>query len=330
MKTQPFIATGIAAFLLSPLFAIDTPADNSPPPAAADSQPRADANAPEITPEKKADTAYLGILSEEVPAMLSEHLNLKPDEGVAVKALAQDGPADKAGISANDIITRAADKPVGFHQDLTEIVRSLKPGDILHLDTIHKGKPRGIDITLGTRPEGIDEPQADPLLGDLPLAGVPKEMADRIRGAIKGNIGGIQLQLGNAGMGALPPEKMEQMKKQMEKIGGMKGMFNFEGGAFFRIADADGSIEMKTTKDGKEITLRDKDDKVTWSGPWDTEQDKAAAPADVRDRINHNNINGMGPDRGMPNIIPEMLIPEQIPDDTDSEDDNEDASDKPK
>jgi hypothetical protein len=49
--------------------------------------------------------------------------------------------------------------------------------------------------------------------------------------------------------------------------------------------DDQGSIELKSNEGGKEITVRDKDQNITWTGPWDTDQDKAAAPDDVRKRV---------------------------------------------
>jgi hypothetical protein len=58
--------------------------------------------------------------------------------------------------------------------------------------------------------------------------------------------------------------------------------------------DDQGSIELKAVDGGKEITVRDPQDQIIWSGPWDTEQDKAAAPDDVRQRIERLNFDGQG------------------------------------
>lgn len=46
-----------------------------------------------------------------------------------------------------------------------------------------------------------------------------------------------------------------------------------------------GSLEMKTTEKGKEVIVKDPKGKLIFEGPWDTEQDKAAAPEDIRERI---------------------------------------------
>jgi hypothetical protein len=310
MKTNPFtnMAAGFAALAITPAFAIEAPADESPPPPAAEAPaPGAGEKAPApaaAKPEAKVESAFLGVVSSEVPEMLAEHLGLKPGEGILVRALMPDGPAAKAGVAVHDILTRVADQPVGSPLDLTKQVKARKPGETIHLDLIHKGKPAGIDVTLGTRPDAVAA--ADPLpLDELKLEGIPKDLADRVRGMIEGNVGGLGLEMkfGEGGLEMAPQPQMEEamreMKKRMEKameglnngqaIPGMPGI-DVQQGATIRMMDNDGSIELKSNDGGKEVTIRDKDNKVTWNGPWDTEQDKAAAPDDVRQRVERLNL----------------------------------------
>lgn len=299
MKTISFatITAGLAA-LVTPVYAIEAPEDNAPPPAAAQAQAEAQADAAEQQPEQQ-QTAFLGVLSDELPEMLAEHLGLEANGGVVVRALEPDGPAAKAGLAVNDIITRIGDKAVGSPIDLTREVQSRKPGDKIRLDMIHKGKAAGIDVTLGTRPDGIAGLNARPL-DQLQLNGVPKEMADRIRKAIEGNIGGLQLDIQEGGVEIAPQmdEAMKQMRERMQKaLEGLDakvipGMPNIEmkHNATVRVNDPDGSVELSSSEGGKEVTIRDKDNKITWTGPWDTEQDKAAAPEDVRKRVERLNI----------------------------------------
>ncbi|MEI6177412.1 MAG: PDZ domain-containing protein [Verrucomicrobiota bacterium] len=318
MKTTPIITTAMAAFMISPAFAIDAPVDDARPPAVADSAvndaPKPDNAAEKNVAEKKENIAYLGVLVAPVPDMLAGHLGLKDSEGVAVQMVAPDGPAAKAGIAVNDIITRVGDKPVGSHEELSQLVTGRKPGDSLHLEMIHKGKKSGLDVKLDTRPEGIDNLQPNPLIEGLPLDGVPKEMADRIRGAIRGNLGGIQLQFGDLNPDAIAPKNIEEMRKQMRKMRELKGfgaMPDFQSSSRTRMMDGEGSVEMKSTNGGKEVTLSDKNGKVTWTGPWDTEQDKAAAPENVRERIKRLNMDGAGAVGGMVEVTPDLLNPNQ-------------------
>ena len=226
--------------------------------------------------------------------MLVEHLGLKQDGGIIVQALfPPDGPAAKAGLAVNDIITRIGDQPVTSPVDLTKAVASHKPGDKVHLDVIHKGKPAGIDVTLGTKPDDLAT-----LIPNLPdhnalddmLKGMPKELADRVRRTIEGNLGGIDLDVQQGALQLAP--NIDELKKRMENaIKGINGQpmpkIDIQQGATFRMMDKNGgSIELKSVDGGKEVTLRDKDNKIVWSGPWDTDQDKSAAPEDVRKRMN--------------------------------------------
>ena len=317
MKTTPFITTALAAFVISPAFAIDAPVDDAPPPKAADGAvkdaPKPDNAAENNAPEKKENVAFLGVLGTPVPDMLAGHLGLKDGEGLAVQVVAPDGPAAKAGIAVNDIITRVGDKPVGSHEELSQIVTDKKPGDTLHLEMIHKGKKSGLDVTLGTRPEGIDSLQPNPLIEGLPLDGVPKEMADRIRGAIKGNLGGFNFHFGDLNQDMIAPKNIEEMRKQLRKMRELRGlgaMPDFQTSSSTRMMDNEGSVEMKSTNGGKEVTLSDKNGKVTWSGPWDTEQDKAAAPENVRERINRLKMDDAGAMGGIFKMIPDNAIPQ--------------------
>lgn len=288
--------------LAAPATAIEAPPDDAPPPV--EVMPPAVQEAPPAAeaPAVKVETAYLGVVSSVVPEMLADHLGLTPGEGIVVMALMPDGPAAKAGLAMHDVITRIAGEAVGSSEDLTKQVTAHKPGDIVHLDVIHKGKPAGLDVTLGVRPEVAAMPPAagKRALDDLNLDGVPKELADRIRGMIEGNLGELRLDLERGVEEAAPQmeDALRDMKKRMENaVQGLQipeipqeGGIQIQQGATIRLMDEQGSIELKSNEGGKEITVRDKDHKVVWSGPWDTDQDKAAAPDDIRQRVERLNF----------------------------------------
>ena len=297
----------------APSFKHPTPASDAqrpptPPPASDTAAPdttkpdaKADAK-PEAKPEAKADAkvqpAFLGVVSTELPAMLAEHLGLKDGEGIVVRALnPPDGPAAKAGVAVHDVITRIGDQPVTSAADFSKQVASRKAGDKIHLDLIHQGKAVGLDVTLGARPD--DVAAIDPLpLDHLNLQGVPKDLADRVRRAIEGN--GINMNF-EEGVLEIAPKleaEMREMRKRMNKA--MQNLnapgapdaprIDIQQGASIRLMDDQGSIELKSSDGGKEVTIRDKDNKIAWNGPWDTDQDKAAAPDDIRKRVERLNL----------------------------------------
>lgn len=248
---------------------------------------------PAAQPEALAQTAFLGVVSSEVPDMLAGHLDLKPGEGIVVRSLVPDGPAAKSGIAVNDVITKVAGQPVGSPLEISKQISGHKPGQSISLDLIHKGKPTTLDVTLGVKPAGVValDPQA---LDALNLEGLPKELADRVRDAIAGNVGGFEL-------GGDHEEAMRDLQKRIMQgaIGkagfilpgdDVAGKIQVQVGATFKQMDPQGSVEVTAKDGGKEVTVRDQQGNVTWSGPWDTAQDKAAAPADVHQRVDSLNI----------------------------------------
>ena len=74
---------------------------------------------------------------------------------LVVQRIAPDGPSARAGMKAGDTITTINDRAVDFGDelDLLLFLGDRKPGDRLHLDITREGKPRKIEVTLGTMPE---------------------------------------------------------------------------------------------------------------------------------------------------------------------------------
>jgi serine protease Do len=300
-KSHHWIRVVLTAAMITPAMALEAPEDNSPPPAI-----RQDAaNLPEIKlqpeaiPAPKPQAAMLGVVSGEMPEMLVEHLQLQPGEGVIVRSLVPDGPACQAGVHANDVILKVAGKPVGCPLDISNQIAKQLPGDKIALDLIQKGKATRLDITLGVRPEEMAAVEPQPL-DQLDLEGFPKDMADRIKKAIEGNLGGLNLQLGGADLKAHPQmeDAVRQLQLRMQGAMGQglippdaagHGKIRVQGGTLI-LKDPLGSVEVKSNDNSKEITVRDEQGKITWSGPWDTAQDRAAAPAEARERVERLNL----------------------------------------
>jgi S1-C subfamily serine protease len=109
-------------------------------------------------------SAYAG-LSERT---LEERYGL-PSDGAIVSEVTPDGPAEKAGIRGGDyneiegirvpmgdVITGIEGDPVSSSEDVIEIVNSVKPGEKLLMTVVTPGeKERRVEVTVGTRPEGV-------------------------------------------------------------------------------------------------------------------------------------------------------------------------------
>ena len=299
-KLSLYITAGLAAAISSPVFALEAPADDAPPPPLVAEKQVAlpEIKLPAAPPKAQVESAFLGVVSSEVPDMLADHLALKSGEGVIVRSLVPDGPAAQSGMAVHDVITKVAGQPVGSPLEISKQVSGHQPGDSISIDLIHQGKPSTLEVTLGTRPTEIAD-NAPHTLNQLDLENLPKELADRVRDAIAGNIGGFDL---GGDPGQAPPqieEAMRDLQKRMQGAigqagfplpGGGVGKVQIQGGGIFRQMDPQGSVEVKANDGAKEVTVRDPQGNVTWSGPWDTAQDKAAAPADIRQRVDALNI----------------------------------------
>ena len=69
--------------------------------------------------------------------------------GVRVLSVRPGGPADRAGLRPDDLITTAAGTRVRQLVDLTGVLDSLGPGDRLSLEAIRNGRPVKGEVVLG-------------------------------------------------------------------------------------------------------------------------------------------------------------------------------------
>lgn len=251
--------------------------------------------------EVAADRAYLGVGGSQVPDLLGEHLKLQPGHGVVVRALDPAGPAAKAGLTQNDVITKVNGKTVGSQEGLAQVVSSMKPGDEVDVDYIHQGEEKTAKIALANAPaqsRAIAGNEMKPL-ERLMLDGMPQDQAQRIQDAIQQNLRAFEEDneedaLPGQMFGNAMRKRMEQMMQGMEELqeapqgqGGIK----MKSSGTIRMLNADGSgVEIMSENGGKQVRVLGRDGKVEWEGPYDTPQDREAVPKDVRDRIDNLNI----------------------------------------
>jgi len=113
--------------------------------------------------------AWLGISGTTLSPDAAAEMDLPEDTtGALVISVAQNSPADKAGLHGSDktltiagrefpfggdVITAIDDQPVSEMDDLiTYLVDNLKPGDKADLTIIRDGETRTVTVTLGSRP----------------------------------------------------------------------------------------------------------------------------------------------------------------------------------
>ena len=107
--------------------------------------------------------AYSGLSAEE----LSEQYGL-PENGAIISQVVEGGPGDEAGLEGGistqeiagltvpigDVITEVEGERVVTSDDVSKVVSSAQPGDVLNLTVVSPGEEtREVEVTLGDQPE---------------------------------------------------------------------------------------------------------------------------------------------------------------------------------
>src|SRR3954447_22885308 len=104
----------------------------------------------------KVSRGYMGAKLGSIPADAAPLLGLKEAKGAYIAEVTPHGPADKAGLKQDDVVTAIDGKKVDSYDELTTDVISRAPGSTVTLDVVRNGKPMSVKITLGQRPTGTD------------------------------------------------------------------------------------------------------------------------------------------------------------------------------
>ena len=95
---------------------------------------------------------YLGLSMQDLTPSLASQLGLSIDKGVLVAYAAPDGPATKAGIKANDVITSFQDQSVTEASQLIKLLWQYNVGDTVNLTYWRGNSEQVVSVTLGQSP----------------------------------------------------------------------------------------------------------------------------------------------------------------------------------
>jgi serine protease Do len=99
-------------------------------------------------------TARLGVEAESLGPQLSEFFGVK--EGVLVRSVLENTPAQKAGIKAGDVITKVDGMPATSPSELSGAVRSASSKKTYSVELMRDRKPQTVTVTVE---DGPDRPQ---------------------------------------------------------------------------------------------------------------------------------------------------------------------------
>ena len=160
----------------------------APPPAKARRPGIADVKVVTSGPDEARRPGFAGIKVAPIEPEDRADYGLKPDQdGVVILDVVKDGPAEKAGLTAGDIIctvnTKACDSP----EALTKEIRALAPGDQATFAILRDEKPLTVTMKVGAAPANTAQAPSDADEGDMRkqqeamLAQLPPEMRAKIQ-----------------------------------------------------------------------------------------------------------------------------------------------------
>lgn len=76
--------------------------------------------------------------------------------GASIQSVAQDSPAQEAGLKIGDIVTKAGEKEITCANDLINAVADAQVGDSIELTVYRKGQTVTVTVVLGEQIQGVD------------------------------------------------------------------------------------------------------------------------------------------------------------------------------
>jgi serine protease Do len=137
----------------------------------------AEATAKQLISSGKVVRGYIGVSIQDFSAESAEALGLKDVKGAIVAEVVAGGPAAKAGLLPDDILTGVNGVTIANRSELTREVAKARPGETIKMSIIRDGKPRTVDIKSGTRPAenalGLNDDDQDQDGGTTPTPDKP-------------------------------------------------------------------------------------------------------------------------------------------------------------
>lgn len=91
-----------------------------------------------------ASSAYMGIRGQ----------NQSSANGALLTSVTDDGPSEKAGLKANDVVVKVGDKAIKNYDELIAEIRSRKAGDSMAVEVVRGEKKVKVEVVLGDRNAG--------------------------------------------------------------------------------------------------------------------------------------------------------------------------------
>jgi serine protease Do len=165
---------------------------------------------PQLRGGGKITRGMIGVQVQPVPRDMLDDFGLKERKGALVVTVTGDGPAEKAGVKAGDVIIDVNGRAVPSRDELVQTVMALKPGTTVPMRVLRDKQEKTLNVTIGElnldsesqSPEESDEQTEDTSAGfGMTLGNLTADRARRLE-LPAGTTGAVITDLDPSGTGA--------------------------------------------------------------------------------------------------------------------------------
>lgn len=228
---------------------------------------------------------YLGLVTVPVAEQLRAQLGIPEGIGLAVEAVAKDGPAGRGGVKRFDILRKFDDQLVCTAEQLSALVKAAGKGKEVALTVTRGGKEEVVKVLIDDREVAVGGPAQ-------PAAGVAGVLPLDLRGLL-----GEALPEGLPGIG---DDVRVQIQRQVQEALDQAGAGGFGGQAQARVlqiypgggsqkvivhSDQRGTVEIREADGKRTATVKDPAGQQVHAGPLDTDADREQVPEAFRGMV---------------------------------------------
>ncbi|MBM4021178.1 MAG: PDZ domain-containing protein [Planctomycetes bacterium] len=220
---------------------------------------------------------YLGVVTAPIVDQLRAQLDLPKGVGLAVEAVADDGPAGRAGVRKFDVLRRFDDQIICTSEQLSALVRAAGKGRQVRLTVIRGGKEKQLDVLIEDREVPIAGAEAGPFAG---LPGVPLELETLLADGLPGFAGDLRGQV---------QRQVQEAMAQAQGLGGKAAgrllqIYPGAGGTqnVVVVSDQRGTVEIRENHGKRTVSIKDPAGQQVHAGPLDDEADRDKLPESYR------------------------------------------------
>lgn len=267
---------------------------------------------------RRKDTAWLGISTSETAEEVAAQLGLKRGVGLQVTYVAPNSPAAKAGFQKHDVLVNFEDQLLVYPGQLRKLVQTRKQGETVKIEFYRGGKKESASAMLGQIPDkygALDEDKVfrgkiDQLTRELAERKMSAEVQhktlhdafmaikmdrEKLQDELHHGMDQVRKTIQEAALSVTNVDlALEPVRRALREIAGSGVVLDNKATVTIRSAGKDVSSIVTADESGTivvfsnpkpHLTVHDKEGRLVFDGPIESQEERAKVPADVWARV---------------------------------------------